>query len=300
MSLSAVTGRILFALGLSSLMVIHARRKKSLSPNGAATAFLLGMITFSAPLWVFSVVLLAFFLASSKLTKFKAVRKRQLEADYEQSSERSAIQVIANGLMGGLAVAAFQYLYYSNTSNEHTSSLEKCLQLNNDRWTKILLWAYVGHYGCCAGDTWASELGILNKSWPILITKLKKVPPGTNGGVSVLGFIASLAGGAFVGAATSLTLYLEQRSCFGFAYEYIILGSMAGMIGSLVDSILGATVQESLYSEDKKKIVNDKSSAHVNVISGIPLLDNHQVNMLSSFIITAASAYAAYKLYPIQ
>ena len=61
----------LFALSLSVLLVIHTRRKKSLSANGAAGAFVLGMATFSSSYAYFSVVLLTFFLASSKLTKVK-------------------------------------------------------------------------------------------------------------------------------------------------------------------------------------------------------------------------------------
>ncbi|TBU36320.1 integral membrane protein DUF92-domain-containing protein, partial [Dichomitus squalens] len=51
------------------------------------------------------------------------------------------------------------------------------------------------HFACCLGDTLASELGILSRSPPILITTLKRVPPGTNGGLSVLGTLASVGGG---------------------------------------------------------------------------------------------------------
>lgn len=133
---------IVFALGLSIFLVIHSRRKKSLSVEGASAAFVLGMVTFSSQLWVFTVVLLTFFVTSSKLTHFKAQRKRVLEADYEASSERGATQVACNGLAGGIAVALFQYL---------CEPLDACY--HEARWSTILLWAYVGHNACCAGDT---------------------------------------------------------------------------------------------------------------------------------------------------
>jgi hypothetical protein len=40
----------------------------------------------------------------------------------------------------------------------------------------------IGVLSCCAGDTWAIEVGSVVSSTPILITTLKRVPPGTNGG----------------------------------------------------------------------------------------------------------------------
>lgn len=80
---------------------------------------------------------------------------------------------------------------------------------------------------------WASEIGILNESWPILITTFKRVPPGTNGGVSQLGLLASFGGGATIGLSAAITLALEQP-CHGFAYEILFVGAAAGLIGSLV------------------------------------------------------------------
>lgn len=73
----------------------------------------------------------------------------------------------------------------------------------------------------------------MNKGLPTLVTTLQKVPAGTNGGVSELGLAASLAGGAVVGLSAALTLALEQP-CHGFAWEMILVGSLAGLGGSMV------------------------------------------------------------------
>ena len=76
--------------------------------------------------------------------------------------------------------------------------------------------AVLGALGCCAGDTWASELGTVTsfafdaKSAPILITQpWRHVPKGTNGGVSLMGLVASFAGGAVVGLAFYLGVVMN-------------------------------------------------------------------------------------------
>ncbi|KAI8082716.1 integral membrane protein DUF92-domain-containing protein, partial [Halteromyces radiatus] len=274
---------IIFAFGLSTLLVVYTRRKKSLTRDGAGGAFVLGMTTFASSYWLFTVVLLTFFLTSSKLTKFKAERKRLLEDEYDLSSERNLTQVLCNGLVGGIAVSFF-----------HTLADSELVCYSSFPWGKMLLWIYIGHYSCCAGDTWASELGILNSSWPFLITKWERVPPGTNGGVSPLGLFASLAGGLCIGLVAALSLALDQR-CHGFDWSVIILGAMAGLGGSLIDSILGATIQETVYSKDRKMIMTDRSAIkEANIdIRGWNILDNHQVNFVSSLLTSSLCGLAA-------
>jgi uncharacterized membrane protein len=60
---------------------------------------------------------------------------------------------------------------------------------------------------------------------------------------------------------------------------------------------LGATVQKSNYST-KKKIITYKPAEKdddVKAISGLDILDNHQVNFFSSLIIAVATGYLSLK-----
>lgn len=90
-----------------------------------------------------------------------------------------------------------------------------------------------------------------------------------------MGLAASLAGGATMGLAGAVTLAAQQR-CHGLPWEFIVIGSLAGLGGSLIDSVLGATVQKTWYSEKQKMVVSDGRDGAVT-ISGWDILDNHQV-----------------------
>lgn len=156
------------------------------------------------------------------------------------------------------------------------------LDFQRSKLASFLICAFIGHYACCNGDTWASELGVLSTSEPILITTLKQVPRGTNGGVSAFGTSASVAGGLLIGVCYWL-------GAFPFAighsappqWPIILLATTAGLLGSLIDSLLGATLQVSYKVPKARRVVSYKHGSH---ISGIDLLSNNMVNYLSSLM----------------
>jgi uncharacterized protein (TIGR00297 family) len=141
-------------------------------------------------------------------------------------------------------------------------------------------------FACVNGDTWASELGILSKSDPVLITNFKKVPRGTNGGVSHWGLFVSFAGGLFIGVfyfiATLLFVDRETLDLSPNQYPIILLGGISGLLGSLLDSFLGATCQFS--GQTPEGYITEDIDEKVVKINGRKILNNHSVNLISCLL----------------
>ena len=100
---------------------------------------------------------------------------------------------------------------------------------------------FIGGLATVTADTWATELGTLSRTAPRLVTTGRGRPAGTSGGISVLGTLAALAGAATIGLAAGL---LPNGLSWWTALP---LGLVSGLAGSLIDSLLGATLQRQGY-----------------------------------------------------
>lgn len=120
-----------------------------------------------------------------------------------------------------------------------------------------------------AADTFSSELGILSKSKPRLITSptLRVVPPGTNGGVTATGLFAGILGATTI-ALTSIVLLPFCSDGAGIDIKTRVQLFLAvtawGALGSVVDSILGGLLQASVIDKRTGKIVEGSGGKKVS------------------------------------
>ncbi|HEY1938508.1 MAG TPA: DUF92 domain-containing protein [Candidatus Angelobacter sp.] len=166
---------------------------------GSAVAFIMAvrdLRMFLALLIVFAVTLVA--------TRVGYARKQQLRTA-EPAGGRTAAQAMANLGIAALVVA-----------------------IAPAGWPVLALAALAE----AAADTSSSEIGMAFPGKTLLITNFKSVPAGTDGGLSLFGTIAALAGAAAIALVAGVTGLAPVRQL-----AIIIL---AGFLGTLVDSLLGA------------------------------------------------------------
>jgi len=254
----------------------HGRR--SLSTSGAILALLVGFCL-SLAHYSFFLSLLAFFVSSSKATRFKQQAKANFEADFKEDGQRNWLQVLCNG---GMATE-LSLLYLLDIG-----SSDLPVDFRQHYRASWLGCAVLGALSCCNGDTWASELGsVLARGQPVLITTLQRVPRGTNGGVTLVGLVSSLLGGMVIGFAYYVGVLMSASSLdLATAPNQLLLvlvGGLGGLLGSMLDSLIGASLQFSGRDVKTGKIV-EVAREGVVPIAGKMVLDNHSVNLVSSIL----------------
>jgi uncharacterized protein (TIGR00297 family) len=210
---------------LALLVAFIGWRMHALSSSGAWAAVISGSLIFGLGGIPWAVLLLTFFVSSSALSKAFSQRKRAMNEKFSKGSQRDWQQVLANGGLGVCLVL----LYFLFPEED---------------WIWI---AYVGAMAAVNADTWATEVGVLSRTPPRLITTGEVVERGTSGGITLVGSLAAFLGSLLVSMVAAFITPKINAPLF------ILGGSLGGVAGALVDSVIGAAVQGIYFCPSCKK-----------------------------------------------
>ena len=203
--------RLAIAATVTLAFAVLARALHGVNRSGTLAGGFVCFLLFASAGPAAFATLTALFLMTSVATRLGYRRKLALGLA-ERREGRNAWQVLAN-----LAVAALGSVVFSATED------------------RVWLIAAVAALAEAATDTVASEIGQYSGPDARLITTWKRVPPGTDGGITISGSIAGLAAGLVIAAVATVGGMLP------WAQFWIPVA--AGFAGMLIDSILGATLQ---------------------------------------------------------
>ncbi|KAF2279627.1 UMP1-domain-containing protein [Westerdykella ornata] len=254
---------ILIKGGATAALVYRAWSRKSLTSAGIFAAFLTAVVHSAHP-WIAPFALLCvFFLTGTSVTKVKHDVKAKLTQSSTGASggegPRNHVQVFANSLVASVLILL------------HTWQIVKDGTYHDERscWHRpgdVLVVGIVANYAAVAADTFSSELGILSKSKPRLITALwRVVPPGTNGGVTLTGLGAGILGAACIAVTSTVLLPFCREWSLSEKATYTLAMTLAGLSGTLLDSLLGALFQASVIDIRTGKIVEGEGGRKVLV-----------------------------------
>ncbi len=210
--LGAVVLAICFVIGYATY------RFSLLTSDGAIAAGAIGIIIgFLRPAWI--VLLFSFLIAGVAVTKYRFSDKKEIGVQEGRRGERGYRNVLSTGavpaIIAVLSVAAIP-----------------------ERLSGVI---FLVSIATAASDTLASEMGVLSEK-TFLITTFEKVVPGTNGGVSVYGTVWALIG-SFVASVFGGIFLLGFSETYAYGPFYLLVPGIFGFIGCIMDSLLGATLE---------------------------------------------------------
>ena len=256
------------------LIVIRAYRRKNLTPTGIVVAIATAVVHALHPSPLPFTLLFTFFLLGTGATKVK----HEVKSTYTLTSgggsggegPRTSVQVLANSGCASVLCLLHVVRYGVGKEMPCFESLD-----SNDALSTVLLVGIIGNYVSVTADTLSSELGILSKQMPVfVINPTRRVPKGTNGGVTLAGVLYGLLGSTII-AGTSLlflpfcqpdsSLLADAKAFLGYPpYQghttneqltTFVFFSIWGGLGSLLDSLLGALLQASVVDRRSGKVV---------------------------------------------
>lgn len=218
---------------------VYTYRKDMLNAAGAFTAFTMGalIVLFTNFFWL--LLLFALLALGSAATRFRYAEKEAAKVSEKAGGRRSTRNVVANGATPALFAVAAPFVAQVWSPN-------------------VAAVAYVSAIAVAAADTLASEFGSLAKR-VYLITTLRQVPAGVDGGVSFPGQMAALAGGVVIALLGWLFLGVFTQGALSMSLNAytLLIPAVCGFLGCQVDSVLGATVEgNGLFTKEETNLVS--------------------------------------------
>jgi len=230
---------------LSAALSVIAYKLRMLTFTGALASLVVGYTVgvFGSLEWL--ILLIIFTSAGLIATKMDLSEKSKYGLQEGDSGERTHKNVLGVGIPA--CVFAFIYgLFHTQLSGQYDLALTV---------------AFITTLTVAAADTVASEIGVRDKKvW--LITTFERVRRGTNGGVSVIGTAASIVAAVLTGLIGWLLIF------DGISY-YVLIPIMMGIAGNLIDSILGATLEN---KGGISKYANNCVSAFLSAVIGMVIV----------------------------
>lgn len=231
---------------LCACFVLATYRLKWLSFAGGTAAGLFGfcLLVWGGFAWIAPV--LFFFASSSVLSK---INKATSQDAARGEDVRDAWQVLSNG-----GVAWFLFMFAILIPD-----------------TTAFYAGFAGAMAAATADTWGTELGRLSKGITRSILTGKVVASGISGGMSLQGTLGGAVGAGLVGC---LAWYGVSATGFDLLLVYV---AVAGVVGSLVDSFLGATLQ-ARYQNGATGEISEYPDENAQLASGLRWMTNNTVN----------------------
>jgi uncharacterized protein (TIGR00297 family) len=202
-----------------------------LTLSGAITGFIVGLLIYKGAGYMGIAMLSIFFIAGSWSTSWQLNKKAAIGAAEKHKGRRTAGQVLANGGTAALLGAVAWYI--------------------PDK-AQIIQLMIAGSFAAAIADTLSSELGTVYGSKFFNILTFKKDECGLDGVISLEGTLIGLFG------ATVIAMIYAIHDSWTISICWIIL---AGFIGNLVDSVLGAWLE-------REELIGNNVVNFLNTISG--------------------------------
>ncbi len=220
----------LASTGLCAVLCYLAYREEVLTREGTLAAFAVGLVIGILGDITWLLLLLFFLLSSFVATRYKFALKEAMGVQEGKKGERRASNVLANGIapMAAAVLSALNLAWFPRAASGVV---------------------FLSALAVAGSDTLASEIGVLSPR-PVLITTGKRVTPGTDGGISILGEGCALLAALYTALFGWLVLsWLARANALDITMPdnaaFLLIPAVIGFVGCQIDSVIGATLERS-------------------------------------------------------